>query len=61
MIAYDCVHRKLEILERGLHEPVERTYLENNVVGFNTYGEQYHGVHINQTLAGVAIGGGADG
>jgi hypothetical protein len=26
------------------------------VVGFNTYGEQYGGVHVNQTLTGVAIG-----
>ena len=30
-----------------------------NVVGFNTYGEQFCGVHVNQTLTGIAIGQGA--
>jgi hypothetical protein len=26
------------------------------VVGFNTYGEQHHGMHVNQTFTGVAFG-----
>ena len=26
------------------------------VIGFNTYGEQYNGMHVNQTFTGVAIG-----
>ena len=26
------------------------------VVGFNSYGEQFNGMHINQTFTGVAIG-----
>jgi hypothetical protein len=25
-------------------------------VGFNTYGEQFCGVHVNQTLTGIALG-----
>ena len=25
------------------------------VIGFNTYGEQFNGMHINQTFTGVAI------
>ena len=25
--------------------------------GFSTYGEQFRGIHVNQTLTGVAIGG----
>jgi hypothetical protein len=29
---------------------------DNNVVGFATYGEQYHAMHLNQTFTGVAIG-----
>ena len=41
---------------RGLLDRVETVFLENNVVGFNSYGEQYGGVHVNQTLAGIAIG-----
>jgi len=27
------------------------------VIGFNTYGEQFNGMHLNQTFTGVAIGG----
>jgi hypothetical protein len=27
------------------------------VIGFAGYGEQYLGIHINQTLTGIAIGG----
>ena len=28
----------------------------NNALGFNTYGEQFCGVHVNQTLTAVALG-----
>ena len=28
------------------------------MIGFSTYGEQYHAMHINQTFTGVAIGTG---
>jgi len=27
------------------------------VFGFSTYGEQFNGVHVNQTFTGVALGG----
>ena len=56
VLGCDCILRKLEIVHRGLVERVETTFRDNNVVGFDTYGEQYHGVHINQTFTGVAIG-----
>ncbi len=46
---------KLEITERGLVERVEALMHENNVIGFNSYGEQYGGVRINQTLTGIAF------
>jgi hypothetical protein len=26
------------------------------VIGFNTFGEQYRGMHINQTFTGIAFG-----
>jgi hypothetical protein len=29
----------------------------NNAVGFCTYGEQCEAMHMNQTFAGIAIGG----
>ena len=28
----------------------------NNAIGFNTYGEQFCGVHVNQTLTAIALG-----
>ena len=40
---------------------VEALVRENHVIGFSSYGEQYGGVHVNQTLTGVAIGQLADG
>ncbi len=60
-IGCDCVLRKLEIVERGVVERVEAVFRANNVVGFNCYGEQYYGVHINQTLTGIAIAERCDG
>jgi len=31
-------------------------YMEHNVIGFSTYGEQINGLHLNHTFTGVAIG-----
>jgi hypothetical protein len=55
-LACDCVLRKYEIMQRGLYAQVEQIFFDNQVVGFNTYGEQFRGVHVNQTFAAVAIG-----
>ncbi|PPD35576.1 MAG: FIST domain containing protein [Methylomonas sp.] len=55
-LACDCVLRKYEIMQRGLDAQVEQIFFDNQVVGFNTYGEQFRGVHVNQTFAAVAIG-----
>jgi hypothetical protein len=46
----------LEIFQTGLKERVETIFRQNNLIGFNSYGEQFHGVHVNQTLTGIAIG-----
>jgi hypothetical protein len=56
VLGCDCILRKLEIVQRGLGARAEAVFRENNFIGFNTYGEQYHGVHVNQTLTGIAIG-----
>ena len=56
VLGCDCVLRKLEIAEQGLEDRVARIFQRYNAVGFNTYGEQFHGVHVNQTLSGVALG-----
>ncbi|MBN1008857.1 nitric oxide-sensing protein NosP [Amphritea pacifica] len=56
VIGCDCILRNLEVRQRGLQSQVERLFKENNTIGFSSYGEQYGGVHINQTLTGVVIG-----
>jgi len=56
VLACDCVLRRLEIRQRGLEEEIGRLLNEHRVVGFNTYGEQFGGVHVNQTLVGIAFG-----
>lgn len=56
VLACDCILRKLEISQSGIREDVEELLLRHNTVGFNTYGEQFRGIHVNQTLVGLAIG-----
>ena len=52
----DCILRYLEIRQNGQMERVGELLRENRTIGFNTYGEQYEGVHVNQTFTGIAIG-----
>ncbi len=60
VLACDCILRNLEITQKGWKPAVEAVLGRHNVVGFSTYGEQYRGVHVNQTLTGIAIGGAVD-
>lgn len=55
-IAFDCILRKLENIRTGCADEVADVFRANRAVGLNTYGEQYCGVHVTQTLTGVAIG-----
>ncbi|PRY72547.1 nitric oxide-sensing protein NosP [Halomonas ventosae] len=56
VIGCDCFLRRLELESLGLVTPASRLLGHSRVIGFNTYGEQHHGMHINQTFTGVAIG-----
>lgn len=55
VLACDCILRNLEIVQDGLKETVGDVFRRNHTVGFSTYGEQYGGVHVNQTLTGIAF------
>jgi hypothetical protein len=55
-LSFDCGLRKMEIAQLGIEDRVGKVFAQNNAIGVNTYGEQFHGLHINQTLVGVAIG-----
>jgi hypothetical protein len=52
----DCILRNLEISQNGLKDRVGEIFMRNNTIGFSSYGEQFRGVHVNQTLTGCAIG-----
>jgi len=56
VIGFDCILRKLEVSQKGLRNRVEEIFERNNTIGFSCYGEQFQGIHINQTLTGIAIG-----
>ncbi|GGA11035.1 hypothetical protein GCM10011326_23670 [Salipiger profundus] len=55
VLGFDCVLRKLEIEQKQLTGEVSEIFRRRRVVGFNTYGEQHCGVHVNQTFVGVAF------
>ncbi len=57
VIGYDCIFRRLEIDHLNICDRVSALLRENRVIGFNTYGEQFDGMHLNQTFTGVALGG----
>jgi hypothetical protein len=56
VIGCECILRNMEVLQKGLGDRVEKVFLQNNTIGFNSYGEQIHGIHVNQTFTGIAIG-----
>jgi hypothetical protein len=56
LLSCDCILRRLEVLEGHLEGRVGEVLKQNRAVGFSTYGEQFRGVHVNQTLTGIALG-----
>ncbi|TVP48609.1 MAG: GfdT protein [Halomonas sp.] len=56
IIGCDCFLRRMELEALEQLDQASRLLRRSNVVGFNTYGEQHHGMHVNQTFTGVAFG-----
>lgn len=56
IIGCDCILRRLEFEHRGLLDTMGGIMKANRVVGFSTYGEQFDGLHVNQTFTGIALG-----
>jgi len=55
IVACDCILRRVAVEQvQGMRE-VSAILAAHNVVGFSTYGEQFHSVHVNQTFTGLAI------
>lgn len=55
VIGCDCILRRLEFQGSGQVDDIGALHRRFNVVGFSTYGEQFNGVHVNQTFTGIAI------
>ena len=55
-IGCDCFLRRLGSELQGVSAQVSDFLRTRRVIGFNTYGEQCNGLHLNQTFTGVAIG-----
>jgi hypothetical protein len=56
VLGFDCILRRLDAQNRQVLQQVDRLYRRYRVVGFQTYGEQFNAMHLNQTLTGIAFG-----
>lgn len=56
VLGVDCVHCQLEAQALDEKAAIEQLFMANRVLGFSSYGEQFMGIHVNQTFTGVAIG-----
>ena len=56
VLGCDCMLRRLEMERKNVKSAISDILRQNKVVGFNTYGEQYNSMHVNQTFTGIAIG-----
>ena len=52
----DCILRRIELQEKQLLKEARAVLEHFPFFGFSTYGEQYGGVHVNQTLTLLALG-----
>ncbi|MFN3208011.1 MAG: FIST N-terminal domain-containing protein [Roseovarius sp.] len=55
ILGFDCFLRRLEFEHKQLTQDVSNILRSHRVIGFNTYGEQKSGLHMNQTFVGVAF------
>ncbi|MFA5012071.1 MAG: FIST N-terminal domain-containing protein [Ignavibacteria bacterium] len=56
ILVFDCILRRLEVEQKNLSKEMNKIFSKENIIGFNSYGEQCNFVHVNQTLTGVAFG-----
>ena len=55
ILGFDCLLRRIEAGQVQKTRAISDILARHHVVGFSTYGEQIGGLHVNQTLTGVAI------
>ncbi|ACA18049.1 domain of unknown function DUF1745 [Methylobacterium sp. 4-46] len=59
VIGFDCVLRRLDAESHQVRHRLSDLYRRYNVIGFETFGEQYRAIHLNHTFTGIAIGAGS--
>ncbi len=55
VLGFDCILRRIAVEQAGEQETVGRLCRDYRIAGFNTYGEQHGGTHVNQTFVGLAF------
>ncbi|MBM3603381.1 MAG: GfdT [Alphaproteobacteria bacterium] len=55
VLGFDCILRRLALERAGLTGRMSDLFRRHRVAGFNTYGEQHSGMHVNQTFVGLAF------
>ncbi len=55
ILGCDCILRRIEAEGKQQRGAVSALFAQHGLVGFSTYGEQVNGMHVNQTLTGVAF------
>lgn len=55
VLGFDCILRRIAVEQAGEQETVAQLCRDHRIAGFNTYGEQHGGIHVNQTFVGLAI------
>ncbi len=56
VVGFDCVHRRVEAENSRSLPRISDVMRRWRVVGFNTYGEQFGAMHLNNTFTGIAFG-----
>ena len=56
ILACDCILRRLECRQTAMTAAVGARLAAAGVIGFSSFGEQWNGMHINQTFTGIALG-----
>lgn len=55
VLGFDCILRRLALERAGRSGAMADLFRRWRVAGFNTYGEQHSGMHVNQTFVGLAF------
>jgi hypothetical protein len=55
LLTCDCILRRLEAAQSQKTHSLSQIMEKHRAIGFNTYGEQFGSMHVNQTMTGVAI------